>query len=68
MATTKSRGQCIPRSKRLPITPVAQTNKNAMVKVRLRGHNRPTAKSAQLAAEHGVSGRETQSPVSFCQC
>ncbi|CHA01589.1 Uncharacterised protein [Salmonella enterica subsp. enterica serovar Typhi] len=67
MATTKSRGQCIPRSKRLPITPVAQTNKNAMVKVRLRGHNRPTAKSAQLAANM-VCPEGNAKPVSFCQC
>ncbi|ELO84447.1 transcriptional regulatory protein ZraR [Salmonella enterica subsp. enterica serovar Enteritidis str. 6.0562-1] len=51
----------------LPITPVAQTNKNAMVKVRLRGHNRPTAKSAQLAANM-VCPEGNAKPVSFCQC
>ena len=38
----RSRGQCIPSSKRLPITPVAQTSKITMVTVRRLGQSSPT--------------------------
>lgn len=67
VATTKSRGQCIPSSIRLPITPVAQTSKIAIVRVRRRGHSSPTPSSAQLAANI-VCPEGNAKPVSFCQC
>ena len=64
VATTKSRGQCIPSSIRLPITPVAQTSKIAIVRVRRRGHSSPTPSSAQLAANI-VCPEGNAKPVSF---
>lgn len=48
-------------------TPVAQTSKIAIVRVRRRGHSSPTPSSAQLAANI-VCPEGNAKPVSFCQC
>ncbi len=67
VATTRSRGQCIPSSRRLPMTPVAQTNKIAMVNVRRRGHSKTNGQQCPTGSKHRVTGRKGK-PVSFCQC